>query len=140
MEPENDPEDSDYAFAPMGEMLLHKEEQALFDPKRKFHSRRHYALKLDAAKNGNFTRFINHSDEPNVRIEYMRIPKNSLGLAVAPLEVIYFAKKTIHPGEQLLVSYEGDENSYWGAMGIKPYPLFPKTFVLQGKSKIEFRR
>ena len=43
------------------------------------------------------------------------------GLAPAAIEVIYCVKKTIRPGEQLLVSYEDGENSYWKAFGIKPF-------------------
>ncbi len=132
LEAQNDPDDSDYAFAPLSEIVLvSKEEQALFDPKRRFHPRRHYVLSLDAQDIGNFMRFVNHSEKPNVEAEFLRIPKNSLGLAPGPLDVIYMAKKKIYPGEQLLVSYEdGDEDSYWGPLGIEPYPLFPKTFRL----------
>ncbi len=137
LESQNDPDDSDYAFAPLAEILLTKEEQALFDPSRRHHPRRLYVLNLDAQKIGNFTRFINHSDKPNIEAEFLQIPKNSYGLSPAPLEVIYMAKKRILPGEQLLISYEdGDEKSYWGVMGITPYPLTPKTFRLSSSLKV----
>jgi len=81
-------------------------------------------------------------------VRYLRIPKNRFGLEPMALEVIYFAKKKIWPGEQLLVSYEdGEEQTYWGVMGIKPYPLTPKTFqlseslrLIKGSAQNENRR
>lgn len=126
---ENAPDDTGYAFSPISGFHLNKEEQEHFDPKAKFHPRRLYSLKLDALKNGNFTRFINHSAKPNVMACTFSTPKgNRYGLEAMPIEIIYVAKKTIHPGEQLLICYEEEEGSYWGAMGITPYPMDPKTF------------
>ena len=58
------------------------------------------------------------------------IPKNKLGIKYAPMEVLYFSKRKINPGEQILVSYEAEEASYWGVLNIKPIPLFSKTFLL----------
>jgi hypothetical protein len=138
LEAQNDPEDSDYAFAPLSEILLcAKEEQTLFDPSRRYHPRRYYVLSLDAQNIGNFTRFINHSEKPNIEAHFLRIPKNSFNLSPGPLDVIYMAKKKVLPGEQLLVSYEdGEEDSYWGPLGITPYPLFPNTFHLTEDMKV----
>lgn len=139
LEPQYDPDDSDYAFAPLADIRLKSKEQALFDPKRRYHPRRLYILNLDAQKQGNFTRFINHSEKPNLIIHYQRVPKNPYGLAPTPLEVFYFAKKAIRPGEQLLVSYEDPkEKTYWGAMNIKPYPLEPKTFTLSPSLRVVY--
>ncbi|MGB7977990.1 MAG: SET domain-containing protein [Chlamydiales bacterium] len=121
--PQNETDDADYAFDPVTDFHLTKEEQAKFDPKKRYHPRRLYALKLDAAKKGNFTRFINHSDKPNV-VAYLVSSRSN------PYEIIYFAKKTIRPGEQLLVCYEDDQESYWGVLGIKPFPMTPQTFRL----------
>lgn len=123
-------DDSDYVFNLISDVRLTKEEQAVWDPDRRYHPRRLYSLDLDAEKKGNFTRFINHSDAPNVEAEFVRIPRNPPGLAPAPFEVVYVAKKRILPGEQLLVCYEGEDNSYWGALKIKPFPMTPKTFTL----------
>jgi hypothetical protein len=53
--------------------------------------------------------------------EFFKIPPN-------PLEVVFVVKKTIRPGEQLLISYEGDGPSYWSALGIKPAPLTATTY------------
>ncbi|OGN65362.1 MAG: hypothetical protein A3E80_00255 [Chlamydiae bacterium RIFCSPHIGHO2_12_FULL_49_9] len=135
--PQNQSDDSDYAFAPIVDIRLTKEEQLRFDPKRKYHPRRLYALDLDAVRKGNFTRFINHSEKPNIEACLLRIPPNSHGLKPASAEIVYIAKKRIHPGEQLLVCYEGEDKSYWGVMGIKPFPITPKTFQLSSSLKVQ---
>jgi hypothetical protein len=127
---QNRPDTSAYAFGLLFGILLSKKEQHRFDPHHPFHPKRLYCLSVDAAKTGNFTRYINHSESPNVVAELCRIPSNSHGLFPAPIEVIYFAKKTIHPGEQLLVSYEGEDKSYWNTLDVKPLPLTPTTYTL----------
>jgi SET domain len=128
---EQDFKDGSYAFTPVEKILLTREEAEIFDKKHRYHPRRYYLLMIDAVKKGNFARFINHSEKPNV-ISYLHsIPRNRHGLPPAPLEVIYFAKKKILPGEQLLISYEADEKSYWIAKQGKPYPMSPKTFVIE---------
>lgn len=134
--PQNQLDDSSYAFATLSDICFTKKEHMVFDSQRRYHARRLYILNLDAYRKGNFTRFINHSETPNVNAELFRIPENSLGLAPSPIEVIYLANKTIRPGEQLLVSYEGEEKSYWGAAKIKPVPITPKTFRLNSSLKI----
>ncbi|PIS02405.1 MAG: hypothetical protein COT85_05255 [Chlamydiae bacterium CG10_big_fil_rev_8_21_14_0_10_42_34] len=127
--PQNEQDHADYAFDPVTDLHLTKEEQKKYDPKRRFHPKRLYSIKLDASKVGNFTRFINHSEKPNV-IAYLVSSKKN------PYEIIYFAKKKINPGEQLLVSYENEENSYWGPLGIKPFAMTPKTFRIDSSLKI----
>jgi hypothetical protein len=134
--PQNGEDEGSYAFEPINDLHLSKEEQAFFDPKKKFHPGRLYSLKLDALKKGNFTRFINHSEKPNVVACMMAISKNSMGLAPAPIEIIYMAKKKINPGEQLLVSYEDGEKSYWSVSKIKPFPMTPKTFKIDESLKL----
>ncbi len=129
--PQNDDEgDGAYTFSPIADLYLTKEEQKLYDPKRKYHPRRKYFLKVDALKKGNFTRFINHSKKPNVQALLVSIPDNIKGLPSSIIEIIYVAKRIIHPKEQLLVSYEDGEESYWGAMGIEPFPMTEKTFKI----------
>jgi hypothetical protein len=127
---QNEEDDADYAFDPVTDFYLTKEEQGRFDPKNRYHPRRLYALKLDAKKQGNFTRFINHSEKPNI-VAYLVSTKMN------PFEIIYFAKKTIRSGEQLLVSYENGEKCYWSALGIKPFPMTPKTFRISTQSRLE---
>jgi Proteins containing SET domain len=134
--PQNGESNSDYIFALISDLLLTKEEQLKWDPTRRYHPRRLYSVDLDAHKKGNFTRFINHSETPNIEAQFVKIPSNSEGLSPAPFELIYVAKKTIYPGEQLLVCYEGEDKSYWGALKIKPFPMTPKTFLLNSSCKI----
>lgn len=136
--PQNDSDDDgDYVFAPLSDIHLTKEEQSYFDKKNRYHPRRLYSIKLDALKQGNFTRFINHSGKPNIVAELFSITSNSYKLPPSPMEVVYMAKKTIHPGEQLLISYEGDDKSYWRASKIKPFPMTSKTFQLNASLQIE---
>jgi hypothetical protein len=116
--------------------LLTQEEQKKFDPKSKYHPTRLYSLKLDALKKGNFARFINHSEKPNVVAFMMALPKNTLGLEPMPVEIIYCAKKTIRPGEQLMVSYEDGEKSYWGVAKIKPIVVLPNSYTLDDSLKL----
>lgn len=128
--PQNLPDESAYAFAPMEDLTLLKTEQAILDPKRNHHPSRKYVFNIDAENEGNYTRFINHSEKPNVLARLLVIPKNKHGLTPSPMEVIYSIKKTVNPGEQLLVSYEDGEESYWSVLKIKPEPIFPHTFTL----------
>lgn len=134
--PQNKPDDSCYAFDPLSDMFLEKEEQFLLAKESRYHPRRLYSLKLDAYKQGNFTRFINHSEKPNVAAHTISIPSNPYGLVPSSIEIVYFAKKTIRPGEQLLVNYEGEEKSYWGILKIKPFYMTPKTFTLTSALKL----
>ncbi len=138
--PQNEGNESDYAFSLISDLHLTKKEQLQWDPTRRYHPRRLYSVDLDAEKKGNFTRFINHSEKPNIEAQFVRIPKNSAGLSACPFELIYVAKKKIHPGEQLLVCYEGEDKSYWGALKIKPFPMTPQTFVLNERGSIVQRK
>ncbi len=127
--PEHQGNRSDYAFSLIEGFKLTKEEQGLLDPKRPYHPRRLYSVDLDAEKKGNFTRFINHSTKkPNVEALFVRMPK--VGSSPPSFEIIYVAKKRILPGEQLLTCYDGEGNSYWGPLKIKPFPMTPQTFRL----------
>lgn len=134
--PQNYGASSDYMFSLISDLVLTKEEQRLLDPKSKYRPRRVYSVDLDAEKEGNFTRFINHSEKPNIEAVLLKIPANAVGLQPAPFELIYVAKATIQPGEQLLVCYEGEDKSYWSALGIKPFPMTPKTFRINSSLKI----
>ena len=133
---QNQEDTTDYAFALISDLLLTRKEQLLWDPTRRFHPRRLYSIDLDAEKMGNFTRFINHSDKPNIEAKFLRIPPNSLGLTPSPFELIYVARKTIRPGEQLLVSYEPEGRNYWGVLNIKPFPMRPNTFKLNSSCEL----
>ena len=134
--PHSHPGDSLYTFEPLCSVRLTKEEQARFNGNLRYHPRRFYSMCVDALKTGNFTRFINHSEKPNLVSHLFKIPSNSFGIAPSPIEIIYLAKKTIRPGEQLLISYEGEENSYWSALGIKPIPITPRTFKVDSSLRL----
>lgn len=134
--PQNEPDDSAYAFATITDVTLKKDEQAAFDKERKFHPNRLYVLNLDAKNRGNFTRYINHSVLPNLEAEIFRVSRNSLGLKKSPIEVFYRAAKKIQPGEQLLVCYEDEEESYWKPFKIKPFPMTPQTFILNDNLEV----
>lgn len=127
---QNAPDEADYAFEPLDEMFLTKAEQKKYDGKSPFRPARQYSLKLDAFKTGNFTRSINHSEEPNVESELIQVKNNKMGLEPMCLEVVYFAKKTILPGEQLLVSYEGEPGSYWDNCDYEQFHMTPRTFMV----------
>ncbi len=133
--PQSNPGDSVYSFAPIYDIRLTKVQQKLFDPQRSYHPRRLYSLDIDAEKAGNFIRFINHSDKPNLVAYLFKIPKNPFGLLPSPIEVIYLSNKTIRPGEQLLISYEGDDGTYWKYLKIRPEPITPQTYQLDHNLK-----
>jgi len=134
--PQNQDDSAEYTFSLISDLHLTRKEQLVWDPHRRYHPRRLYSIDLDAQKKGNFTRFVNHSKNPNVEAVLVRIPANSIGVMSVSFELIYIAKKVIWPGEQLLVCYEGEDNSYWGALNIKPFPMTPKTFQLNSFLKI----
>lgn len=127
--PQNQGESSDYAFSLLGDLVLTREEQLLSKTFYPYHPRRLYSLDLDADQTGNFTRFINHSEKPNIEAHLLKTSSDGF-------ELLYLAKKIIRPGEQLLVSYEGEGKSYWGALQIKPFPMTPQTFRLDEKLKL----
>jgi len=134
--PQTLPDDSAYAFAPLSDILITKEEHRSLGSSLPYHPKRLYWLNIDAEKKGNFTRFINHSEKPNVIAELFSIPPNSFGLEPVPIEVLYLAKKRIEPGEQLLINYEGEDKSYWSAIGIKPLRVTPRTFRIDSSLKV----
>ncbi len=134
--PQNAPGDSSYVFSLMCDMHLKKEEQKILDKKASYRPNRLYAIDIEAENTGNFIRFVNHSDKPNVEAELFSVPKNTLGLTPSPIEVFYVAKKTIHPGEQLLICYEAGDNSYWTNLDIEPTPMIPKTFKLSSDLRV----
>ena len=71
-------------------------------------------LYIDAAKCGNFTRFINHSYIPNVNAHTVFSNKDGLW------HVMYRAIKDIGQDSQLLVNYGTD---YWTTRNIEPVDL-----------------
>ena len=67
---------------------------------------------IDSKEMGNFTRFINHSDKPNLELE---------SVYLKPLtRMVFFAKRDIKMGEQLTFDYG---TSYWKEIGQTPKRL-----------------
>ena len=73
---------------------------------------------IDAKEAGNFTRFVNHSLYPNVKILYIW----NAGL----YHLIYVAQSDIKKDEQLLVNYGA---GYWYERGINPAQFRPLVYV-----------
>lgn len=134
--PQNTSNDSAFTFSPLTDVKLTKNEQKMFDPESVFRPNRLYCLDIEALHEGNYIRFVNHSYKPNVAAHIYSVKKNSLGVKEAVLEVWYMACKTIKPGEQLLVNYEGDDGSYWENLGIKPIEITPQTYTLDSKLRL----
>lgn len=134
--PQFAPDESTYAFSLIEDLLLDKEDQQKWDAANRYHPKRLYSFKLDAWKKGNFTRFINHSEKPNLAAYTVCIPKNRYGIPPSPIEVVYFAKKKILPGEQLLVSYEVGAKNYWNAHEGNACPMTPRSFRLGSDLRI----
>lgn len=134
---QNAPDESAYAFALIDDILLDKQAQLKWDSAHRYHPKRLYSFKLDAWKTGNFTRFINHSEKPNLISYMVCVPKNHYGITPSPIEVVYFVKKKIQPGEQLLVSYERGQKNYWQGHKGEAFPMTPQTFRLNQHGTIE---
>jgi hypothetical protein len=135
--PQKEPDDSAYVFELIAKVRLSKKEQKWISKNLAYHPNRLYSVNLDALKRGNFTRYINHSTQPNVAAYYVRIPPNRFNLVPSLLQIVYFAKKKILPGEQLLVCYEDGEKSYWSSLKVKPVPITPKTFQLDPSLQVK---
>ena len=70
------------------------------------------ALKIDAQKQGNHMRFMNHSDSPNVRPEYLFYQ----GMYYIAMKII----SAVEAHQQLAYNYS---QSYWNKLGVTPAAL-----------------
>lgn len=86
-----------------------------------------YSVQTNAAYEGNFTRYINHSSvDTNIEAFTKKLPDGSV-------EVFLFTAKTIKPGEQLLSNYGGQ---YWAVLPIIPEPVSARTYRLNKAGKV----
>lgn len=78
-------------------------------------SPRYHRWLVDAQKQGNVSRFFNHSKEGNLEVKIVNVthPEHD---RVMPF-IFFVSQRDIHPGEQLCYDY-GD--LYWDALGIQP--------------------
>ncbi len=84
-----------------------------------------YSLCVDAEFSGNFTRYINHSYDPNV--ETMIVRRLDPGGKVIDLQLGIFSTRLITAGHQLLMNY-GD--NYWRSCGINLTPIESSTYTI----------
>ncbi len=77
---------------------------------------------VDAAKCGNFTRFINHSINPNLKAS-CRLAKFAGGSQII---IVFIAKRTIFENEPLSLDYGP---GYWKSKGITPNRLLFTEFA-----------
>jgi hypothetical protein len=97
------------------------------DRKKSYPKNQEFAIQTNALKEGNFTRFINHSSlAPNVEAVVSKMPDGRM-------EILLFALKKIRPGEQLLSNYGGQ---YWAALGIIPNDMTPSSYKLDTSYKV----
>ncbi|MFY7842811.1 MAG: hypothetical protein ACOVOR_02215 [Rhabdochlamydiaceae bacterium] len=55
------------------------------------------------------------------------LQKNVYGLEPSLIEIVFVARKRIHPGCQLLIDYG---QNYWARLGVDPFPLLENTYRL----------
>lgn len=86
---------------------------------------------IDAGRSGNYTRFVNHSNHPNVTVQYALIPEDPSDPAPQRgyYHVIYSANRTINADEELTVHYG---KAYWESVGHAPQKLTPKKKEKRG--------
>ncbi len=77
---------------------------------------------IDASTSGNFTRFVNHSSNPNIEA-CARIAKFDDGWQVI---IVFIAKKTIFENEPLSIDYGP---GYWKSKGITPAEILSTEFL-----------
>ncbi len=81
-----------------------------------------FEIIVDASKSGNFTRFVNHSEEPNLKAR-CKLVKCKGGSQIV---VVFIAKRTLFENEPLLLNYGP---GYWKGKGILPERLLASDFV-----------
>jgi hypothetical protein len=87
-----------------------------------------YSIQINAEKNGNFTRYINHSSiDTNIDAFAKRMPDDTVVICLV-------TKKTIYPGEQLLSNYGG---MYWAVLPIIPEPALAKSYKINKNGVVE---
>ena len=90
--------------------------------RKEYNPQDEYEITLDAAKEGNWARFINHSDNPNCSVELRKIEASKNNFIILP---VIIAKRDIKPGTQVTTDY-GKE--YWKSCGIKKRHVKPSEF------------
>ena len=119
-------ENNEYAFDVLNDI---KSEEEINDLNLKLNDCG-YFLRTNAKEIGNFTRYINHSFDPNIEADLCIINGN--------IQVVLRALKPIQKGEQLLLNY-GLE--YWKKLKIEPQNLDANTYIFYpAQDKVESQR
>ncbi len=121
-------QDNHYAYDVATNIKIKKHHLPLVRSKgKKADIKEDYSIQTNAAKTGNFTRYINHSSvDTNIDAMTKVLPDGSV-------EVCLFTKKRIRPGEQLLSNYGG---MYWAVLPIIPEPVFANSYILNKEGKV----
>jgi hypothetical protein len=82
-------------------------EKFIASPTKKFDPEQEYEIMLDAEKEGNWTRFINHSDKSNCYVELRKIQVSESEYIVLP---VIITKRKLLPNTQVTTDYGKD---YW---------------------------
>lgn len=124
----NETADNHYAYDVAPGLKIKKEHLPLVRSKgKKATVKIDYSIQTNAMKEGNFTRYINHSSvNNNIEALTKKMPDGTI-------EVCLFTCKTIKPGEQLLSNYGG---LYWAVLPILPEPVTPRSYMLTKESKV----
>jgi hypothetical protein len=117
----NDPQRSDYGFTVLSDLELSWNDLDLIEGARLFETNQ-FCLEVDGAQSGNFTRFINHADKENANVEHRYILMDD-----GTIQIGYWTKTRIRPGEQLLLNYG---SGFWLNKGIQPLPSNPRKHML----------
>ncbi len=101
---------SSYLFTVIADLELSRQEIGLVGGSTA--DRNCYYLEVDGAEQGNFTRYLNHADEKdaNLKVLYVRLPNGSI-------QIGFWTRKTIQPGDELLLCYG---KAYWSSKGVEP--------------------
>lgn len=122
-------EGTSYAYDVAQNVHIKKNEyKHVLKPKESWASDTEYSIQTSAIERGNFTRYINHSSlETNIEAVVSKLPDGRM-------EILLFALRTIHPGEQLFSNYGGQ---YWKALQVIPNDMRPNTYVLTPSLKVK---
>ncbi len=126
---ENYTKETAYAYDLLqGLKLTAKEKSHIKDKRRSYPKNQEFAIQTNALKQGNFTRFINHSSlAPNVEAVISKMPDGKM-------EILLFALQRILPGDQLLSNYGGQ---YWATLKIIPHDLTPASYTLDSSLQVQ---
>lgn len=118
---QKDPERSSYAFTVLSDLELEPWERDTVEGGDVFGTNR-FCLEVEAARTGNFTRYINHASAKDANVKYRYILMED-----GTIQIGLWTIKAVAPGEQFLYDYGAD---FWISQEIVPDEANPRTFRL----------